>query len=136
MSDEISADSIMQAWALRDRLLALGFSSRTANALAYNAELENVEQLRSATWGNGEPGSGLLWVLRCSPRIGIRAIAEVEGFRRGEPPSAARLPRQAKVTASLSEAELSELDAYREALPDKPSRPEALRRKAFKGDLQ
>lgn len=35
------------------------------------------------------------------------------------------------VLVRLQPDQLAELDAYREAQPDKPTRPEALRRKAF-----
>jgi len=47
--------------------------------------------------------------------------------RRGPAPTGKGVP----VLVRLSPAQLAELDAWRAAQPDKPSRPEALRRRAF-----
>ena len=47
--------------------------------------------------------------------------------RRGRPPTGEGVQIQVRLGAM----QLAELDAWREAQPDKPSRPEALRRLAF-----
>jgi hypothetical protein len=110
---------------LTKHLQALGFSTRTANGLVYGAEIKSVEELKTREWNE------LSQDLSRAPSLGPKGIAEVEAFRRGEDPKSGRAPGPIKITVPLSDDELAALDAYREAQADKPSRPEALRRRAF-----
>ncbi len=118
----------ISAGRLRDQLQALGFSTRTANGLVYGAEIKSLEELKARPW------SELSEHLSRAPGLGPKGIAEVDAFRRGEVPESGRPSGPSKITVPLSDDQLAELDAYREAQPDKPSRPEALRRKAFPAD--
>lgn len=61
------------------------------------------------------------------PEIMARSIPDIPK-KRGRPSTGGR---GVGILVRLSDEQVDELDTYREAQPDKPSRPEALRRKAF-----
>ena len=108
-----------------------GFSTRTINALVYGSRVKDIEELQSAPWGDRNLPDTLCWELSVAPSMGPKGIAEVEAFRRGEDPRSAKRSGPANVTVRLTEDQLAKLDAYRDAQSDKPTRAEALRRKAF-----
>lgn len=115
-------------WRLKFELEAAGFSSRTANALAYSGTIESVAQLRVADWGDPAEGNGLGWTLLRVPGVGPRGLAEVNAFRAGASPREAEKYVVPRLSVAIDSQTLAALDLWRHTQADKPSRSEAARR--------
>lgn len=105
-----------------------GFSSRTIHALVWIADIRNLDDLRSAPWGSGEPGDDGLWRrLAVTPNFGRKSLAEVVAYREGRHPSAGRPAGPVTVSTLLHPAQLAQLDAWIASQPQPVTRSEAVR---------
>lgn len=69
---------------LQRSLRAAGLWTRISNAITYSTDIRSIEELNTLPWGDGSPGSGLWWILRTTPKLGPRSIAEILAFRNAD----------------------------------------------------
>jgi hypothetical protein len=110
-------------------LLKYGFSRREANALVYGARLANPSQLIEAPWEDTPNGLGLRRRILQAPNCGRSTVEAVQAYR-AHGDASVRPAKPTRVLVELSEGVTAALDAWIKQQPDRPSRPEALRRLA------
>lgn len=106
---------LLQPAELVAALKALGFRTRTANALAYSGAITVPEDLRSWKFGDPQDRTHLHVTLTLIPNLGLSGLSEVLAYRHDGDPRKAAETRDATVTTRPSPALKAELDAWAKA---------------------
>lgn len=99
-------------WDLAQRLKELGFSGRTANALAYSDVISTPEELRSRPWDDDGTPESLMPTLGRVPGLGAFGLKEIQAYRRHGNAKALEAADTTSVTGRVSADTNARIAAY------------------------